>query len=87
MVKGYNEVVKQVEALGSQSGDTSKLVHIRFPNSWTSQLLGELHFTVTLPPGLSTCNFVKSVALLCALFDYEKSGDLIIKCEGGRMDF
>ena len=26
MVKGYNEVVKQVEALGSRSGKTSKLV-------------------------------------------------------------
>jgi len=29
VVKGYNEVVKQVEALGSRSGKTSKLVTIR----------------------------------------------------------
>ena len=29
VVKGYNEVVKQVEALGSESGETSKLVTIR----------------------------------------------------------
>ena len=28
VVKGYNEVVKQVEALGSRSGKTSKLVII-----------------------------------------------------------
>ena len=28
VVKGYNEVVKKVEALGSQSGETSKLVGI-----------------------------------------------------------
>ena len=29
VTKGYNEVVKQVEALGSRSGKTSKLVYIQ----------------------------------------------------------
>ena len=36
VVKGYNEVVKQVEALGSRSGKTSKLVYIGFLNSKTT---------------------------------------------------
>ena len=36
VVKGYNEVVKQVEALGSRSGKTSKLVYIGFLNSRTT---------------------------------------------------
>ena len=30
VTKGYNEVVKKVEALGSRSGKTSKLVKIGF---------------------------------------------------------
>ena len=36
VVKGYNEVVKQVEALGSRSGKTSKLVYIGVLNSKTT---------------------------------------------------
>ena len=36
VVKGYNEVVKQVEALGSRSGKTSKLVYIGFLNKRTT---------------------------------------------------
>ena len=56
VVKGYNEVVKQVEALGSRSGKTSKLVTYASVSSLMGQLLREAHLFYIPPP---TPRFIK----------------------------
>ena len=50
VVKGYNEVVKQVEALGSRSGKTSKLVTYAPVSSLIGQLGSPPFFYIPPPP-------------------------------------